>query len=96
MTDMAVNLPNDFTLIINPNDMKDDVSVKRFLNLLKHNHLEEWKFGERGDYISSYFITNGLKLDTMDTLTSPIKNDKNYSMLLKMHLQRALSLLTNN
>ena len=53
------NLPLTFDIIINPLDMEDDENVKLFLILQKNNYITEWKFGKRGDYISSSFIKDG-------------------------------------
>lgn len=86
------NLPLTFDIIINPLDMEDDDNVKLFLILQKNKLIKEWKFGKRGDYISSSFIT---KDGTLDLLTSPRKNDENYSNLLKVHYRRAMHLVVN-
>ena len=83
------NLTKEFTLIKNPDEMKDDYYVKKFIKMLEKKQLVEWTIGKRGDYISSHFITaNG----SIDSLTSPSPNDENYSSLIHVHLYRVLQL----
>ena len=83
------HLTKEFTIIKNPDDMKDDYYVKIFIKMLEKKHLVEWTIGKRGDYISSHFTTaNG----SIDYLTSPNPNDDDYSSLVQAHLYRALQL----
>ena len=64
--------------------------VKVFKSLRNKGYLANWTVGTNHGYISSRFRTIG---GVEDTLTSPYKDDLDYSGLIEAHLRRAFELI---
>lgn len=69
--------------------MQANEHVQTMLELVKEGWLDTWELGRKGTHISSRIACH----ESVDTLTSPDSNDRDYVSLTQAHIGRALQLI---